>query len=152
MSSRIRTTLGASGALNVGTPGDVYEYIGATRGAVDDPVGLRNENYLDTTQWRLVPDTSKDIIVDAQNTSTITSLVGAIAAAGAGGLVAVAGAVGISLSDNTIGSLTVKGFDTDSGVFKDTVFQNSAEAYVTDSTVLSAELPPAMGTSGPNTS
>jgi hypothetical protein len=61
---------GATGAFGGGTAGQVYEYIGTTRGSPTSPVGLRNENYLDTSQWRLVTVGSKDIIVDAQNTST----------------------------------------------------------------------------------
>ena len=99
---RVLLVEGATGAFGGGIAGQVYQYKGATRGSATSPVGLRNENYRDATQWELLAIGSKDIIVDAQNYSSITSLVGAISAGAAGGLVAVAGSVGLSLSDNEI--------------------------------------------------
>jgi hypothetical protein len=97
--------------------GHIYEYTGDAR---SDSAGidLSAEDYSDSTQWELV-DTDIDIIVNAQNTSEITSLVGATSAAVSGGKEAVAGAVGVSIAKNII--------------------MNQVEAYIKGSTVSSAD-------------
>jgi len=138
---RVRLVEGATGAFGGGTAGQIYQYIGATQGTEnpsDSPVGLSNQNYLDNTQWRLVTVVSKDIIVDAQNHSSITSVVGALSAGVSGGLVAVAGSVGLSLSNNVIGEYTQWVFDLSTFTLKSSTYQNEAFSYIRNSTVLSA--------------
>jgi hypothetical protein len=135
---RVLVVEGATGAFGSGTAGQVYEYIGVTRGSPTNPVGLRSENYQDASQWQLVAVGSKDIVVDAQNTASITSLVGAIAAAVSGGFVAAAGAVGVSLSHNIIGEYHKRVFDVATLSFTTASYQNQALAYISDSTVMSA--------------
>ena len=141
---RVLLVPGATGAFGGGTAGQIYEYIGATTSDSDpstpgnQPIGLANQNYRDAAKWTLVTVGSKDIVVDAQNTSSIHSLVGAIAAAAAGGLVAVAGSVGVSLSFNTIGQHGQTAYDVATSSFVVRTFQNSAVSYIDNSTVLSA--------------
>ncbi len=71
---------------------------------------------------------SKNITVDAQNTISIKSLVGAIAAAGSGGVSPVSGSLGVGLARNLIGYDSIS--DTTGG-------GNQVHAYINNSTVTS---------------
>ena len=122
-----------------GTAGQVYEYIGTTTGSSTDPVGLAGERYLDATQWKLISVGSKDIVIDAQNTSSIDSVVGAVAVSASGGLIAAAGSVGVTLSDNVIGTIEQKAFNPDTLAFETLTFQNQAMSWIENSVVDSAQ-------------
>ncbi|MFA7063480.1 MAG: hypothetical protein WC132_05020, partial [Methanomethylophilus sp.] len=109
--------------------GEIYEYIGTSRGSVSEPVGLSSQNYAVTAAWKKLDSVaSQDITLDARNTSSIDALVGAASGAVAGGLVAVAGSVGASFVSNTIGSYNLYGTSHD----------NEALAYVDTSEIYSA--------------
>ncbi len=69
---------------------------------------------------------SKDIVIDALNTSSISSVVGAVAVAASAGLNAVSGTLGVSLSDNIIGTIEQEAFNPDTLAFEKLTFQNQA--------------------------
>ncbi|MBD2198648.1 MULTISPECIES: DUF4347 domain-containing protein [Calothrix] len=70
----------------------------------------------------------KDIKLDAQSTSHISALAGAVGVAGSGGLIAASGAIGVSLARNLIG------YDS---ITDDSGYGNEVVAYIKDSTATS---------------
>lgn len=70
----------------------------------------------------------KDIKLDAQSTTHISALAGAVGVAGSGGLIAAAGTIGVSLARNLIG------YDS---ITDDSGYGNEVLAYIKDSTATS---------------
>ncbi|MBD3646310.1 MAG: hypothetical protein HUJ31_02400, partial [Pseudomonadales bacterium] len=124
---RVQIVEGNQGQYGTAAVGAIYEYIGTDTGSPTSPVGLGGQLYTDTGRWVLVDPVNQDVELTATNESSIESLVGAIAASLSGGIAAVAGSVGVSLSNNYIG--------VDEN---DARHQNEVVTYVTDSTINSA--------------
>ena len=103
-------------------PDELYEFIG---GADLTNVNLSTEDYSNAAKWRKY---GPDIIVKASSSSTIAAVTGAASVSfSAGGKVAAAGAIGVSLAENRIG-----GEEGDP-------LQNQILAYADHSTLISAE-------------
>jgi Ca2+-binding RTX toxin-like protein len=112
--------------------GSVYAYLGDPEVAAprDDGapqrLNLAVEDYEGDARWMLVdPGPRFDVVLDAESHASLSSLVGAAAAAVSGGTVAVSGAVGVSIARNLVG------VDSPGGEG----LQNQTLAYIEDSTV-----------------